>query len=117
MKAERTDDQRLQDIMEAIATIQRHPTDDHERFQRDEVLRWFFRAQVQIVGEACFKLSDAVRDANPEVPWRAIVGMRHILVHDYFDVEWEILWEVLQQRIEPLQAQIEAILQQRKAHD
>lgn len=116
MKGQRTDEQRLQDILDAIAAIQRHPADDHERFLRDEVLRWFFRSQVQIVGEASFKLSDAVREAHPEVPWRAIVGMRHILVHDYFDVEWEILWEVLPTRILPLRDQIQAILKVRAPH-
>ena len=116
MKGARTDDDRLRDILTAIATIQRHPTDDYERFQRDEVLRWFFRAQVQIIGEASFKLSDAVRDSHPEVPWPAIIGMRHILVHDYFDVEWEILWEVLQTHLSPLQSQITAILEKRGTH-
>jgi uncharacterized protein with HEPN domain len=117
MKGPRSDDLRLQDILDAIAAIQRHPTDDHERFLRDEVLRWFFRAQVQIIGEASFKLSEPVREAHPEVPWRAIVGMRHILVHDYFDVEWEILWEVLQTRIPQLRELIQAILKARAAHD
>jgi uncharacterized protein with HEPN domain len=116
MKGQRSDDQRLRDILEAIATIRRHLTDDRERFLRDEVLRWFFRAQVQIVGEASFKLSEAVREAHPEVPWRSIIGMRHILVHDYFEVEWEILWEVLQTRILPLRKQIEAILEEREVH-
>ncbi len=117
MKSERTDDQRLRDILEAIAAIGRHATDDHGRFQRDEPLRWFFRAQVQIIGEASFKLSDAVRHAHSDVPWKSIIGMRHILVHDYFDVEWEVLWEVLQTRIAPLRAQVEAILKAREAHD
>jgi uncharacterized protein with HEPN domain len=117
MKSPRSDDQRLRDIWEAIAAIERHATGDHARFQGDETLRWFFRAQVQIVGEASFKLSESVRAAHPEVPWRSIVGMRHILVHDYFDVEWDVLWEVLQTRIAPLRAQIEAILKERKIHD
>ena len=117
MKGQRSDEQRLRDILEAIATIERHATDDHERFARDEPLRWLFRSQVQIIGEASFKLSDALRGAHPEVPWRAIVGMRHILVHDYFEVEWDVLWEVLQTRIVPLRGQIEAILQERVAHD
>jgi uncharacterized protein with HEPN domain len=117
MKGQRTDDQRLRDILEAIATIERHATDDHDRFRRDEPLRWMFRSQVQIIGEASFKLSASVRDAHPEVPWRAIVGMRHILVHDYFDVEWDVLWEVLQTHIAPLRAQMEAILKEREAHD
>ena len=74
MKRERTDDQRLQDILVAIATIERHATDDHGRFQRDEPLRWFFRSQVQIIGEASFKLSETVRAAYPEVPSTNIVG-------------------------------------------
>jgi uncharacterized protein with HEPN domain len=116
MKSIRSDEQRLRDILDAIAAIHRHPWDDHELYLRDEVLRWFFRSQVQIVGEAIYKLSDAFRKAHPEVPWRAIIGMRHILVHDYFDVEWEILWRVLQTRITPLKAQIEAILSRLDAH-
>ncbi len=116
MKGQRGDDQRLRDILDAIATIARHATDDHDRFQRDEPLRWLFRAQVQIIGEASFKLSDAVRAAHPEVPWRSIIGMRHLLVHEYFDVEWEVLWEVLQTRIAPLREQIETILKARETH-
>jgi uncharacterized protein with HEPN domain len=43
--------------------------------------------------------------------------MRHILVHDYFEVEWDILWEVLQHRIGPLRAQIASILGEREIHD
>ena len=117
MKGQRSDDQRLRDILAAITVIERHATDDHDRFQRDEPLRWMFRSQVQIIGEASFKLGDAVRDAHPEVPWRSNIGMRHILVHDYFEVEWEVLWKVLQTRIAPLREQIEAILQEREAHD
>jgi uncharacterized protein with HEPN domain len=60
MKGQRSDDQRLRDTLEAIATIERHVSDDHERFQRDEPLRWMFRAQVQIIGGACFRLSDTI---------------------------------------------------------
>lgn len=71
---------------------------------------------MQIIGEASFKLSDAVRDAHSEVPWKSIIGMRHILVHDYFDVEWDVLWEVLQTRLAPLRAQVEAIFKEREAH-
>ena len=111
----RSDDERLRDILEAIAAIKRHATDDLDRYQRDEPLRWFFRAQVQIIGEACFKLSEAVRDSHPEVPWRAITGMRHILVHDYFEADWDVLWETLQTHVELLRAQIASIVERRSA--
>lgn len=117
MKSGRSNEQRLRDILDAIDAIHRHTWNDQDLFNRDEVLRWFFRAQVQIVGEAIYKLTESFRNAHPEVPWRAIIGMRHILVHDYFDVEWEILWRVLQTRIPPLKEQIEAILKGMNHHD
>lgn len=117
MKSPRSDEQRLRDILDAIETIQRHSWTNHELFNTDEVLRWFFRAQVQIVGEAIYKLSESFRKTHPQVPWRAVIGMRHILVHEYFDVEWEILWRVLQTRIPPLKADIETILNEIDRHD
>jgi uncharacterized protein with HEPN domain len=117
MKSPRSDEDRLRDILDAIDAIHRHSWNDQELFNRDEVLRWFFRAQVQIVGEAIYKLSESFRKAHPQVPWRAVIGMRHILVHDYFDVEWEILWRVLQTRIPPLKADIDAILNDMDHHD
>jgi uncharacterized protein with HEPN domain len=117
MKSPRSDELRLRDILEAIDAIQRHPWQDHARFLQDEVLRWFFRSQVQIVGEATYKLSAEFRNAHPTVPWRAVIGMRHILVHDYFDVEWEILWRVLQTRIAALKTDVEAILRSLESHD
>jgi uncharacterized protein with HEPN domain len=117
MKSPRTDEQRLHDILDAIDAIHRHPWNDQELFNRKEVLRWFFRSQVQILGEAIYKLSESFLKTHPQVPWRAIIGMRHILVHDYFDVEWEILWRVLQTRIPPLKADIKAILNDMNHHD
>lgn len=65
MSGKRSDRQRLQDIVDAIAAIARHPCHDYERFLRDEPLRWFFRTQIQIIGEASFKLSQAERDGHP----------------------------------------------------
>lgn len=117
MKSPRSDEQRLRDIIEAIDAIQRHPWQDHARFLQDEVLRWFFRSQVQIVGEATYKLSAGFRNAHHAVPWRAVIGMRHILVHDYFDVEWDILWRVLQTRIPAFRTKVEAILGGLETHD
>lgn len=52
MKSIRSDEQRLRGILDAIGAMHRHPWDDYEPYLRDEVLRWFFRSQVQIVGEA-----------------------------------------------------------------
>ena len=63
-----------------------------------------------IVGEAAWSLSQAIKDASPQVPWRKIQGMRHIMVHDYFKVDWDIVYSTERQDIPMLKPQIEAIL-------
>jgi uncharacterized protein with HEPN domain len=66
--------------------------------------------QVEIVGGAVFKLDRKFKSDHPEVPWKKIEGTRHILVHEYFDVDWGVLWDILQWHIEPLRLQVQKIL-------
>jgi uncharacterized protein with HEPN domain len=63
-----------------------------------------------IVGEAAWRLSKAVKDAHPHVPWRQIEGMRHILVHDYFKVDWNIVYITAQTHIPAFKPVVEEIL-------
>jgi len=106
----RRDEERLRDILEAIATVHAHPVGTREDYEADEVKRWFYLKQVEIIGEAGWKLSDALKTAHPEIPWSRISGMRHILVHDYWQVDWDLLWRVLTREIDLLKGQVEAIL-------
>ena len=69
---------------------------------------WFY--QLQIIGEACGRLSDDFRARHPEMPWRAITGMRHHLVHGYFDIDPDIGWVAVTERIPQLKNQIQAAL-------
>lgn len=110
MKQPRRDAERLRDVLEAIAAIQRHQTESFEEFAADEVLRGFTLKEVEIIGEAVLKTSRALKDAHPEVPWQAIEKTRHVFVHDYFAIEWDKLWDVVTRHLEPLREQIEAIL-------
>ena len=66
--------------------------------------------RLQIIGEACRKLSDGFRDRHPEVPWRQIVGMRHHLIHGYFGIDPDVVWAAVSERIPDLKAQIQAAL-------
>jgi uncharacterized protein with HEPN domain len=109
----RSDDERLLDILDAIAAIHRHPSADRARYDADELLRFFLLKQVEIIGEAVFRLGDPTRAAHPEVPWDKVMRTRHILVHDYFDVDWSILWDILQNHIEPLGIEVERIVRER----
>jgi uncharacterized protein with HEPN domain len=63
-----------------------------------------------IVGEAAWCLSRSIKDQNPYVPWKQIEGMRHIMVHDYFKVDWDIVFTTARDHIPALKPQIEAIL-------
>jgi uncharacterized protein with HEPN domain len=65
-------------------------------FEEDEVLRLALRHLLQIVGEAAGRVSQPFREANPEIPWDEIVGMRHRVVHDYMGIDEEVVWKTIQ---------------------
>lgn len=65
---------------------------------------------IEIVGEAAFQISKPTRDELPSIPWEDIIGMRHRLVHVYFDINIDILWQTVQSDLPTLIAQIESLL-------
>jgi uncharacterized protein with HEPN domain len=65
---------------------------------------------VEIIGEAASKLSAELQTANPQIPWRAIVGMRNRLVHGYFDVDLDEVWSTITRDLPILIAQIEPLM-------
>jgi uncharacterized protein with HEPN domain len=65
---------------------------------------------IQIIGEACRKISGESKNAHPQIPWTKIIGMRHRLVHEYFRVDAEIVWEVVSQDIPTLIPMIEPLV-------
>jgi len=67
--------------------------------------------RLQIIGEACRGLSEEFRSRHPEIPWRAIVGMRHHLVHGYFTIDPDIVWVAITERVPELERQIRRALE------
>jgi uncharacterized protein with HEPN domain len=110
MKSPRGDRFRLQDILDAIDVVIRCLPAQRSAFDADPMLQSHVLRHVIIVGEATFRLSRELKGRNPNVPWDKIEGMRHILVHDYFKVDWDIVYATARTDVPALKPQIEAIL-------
>jgi len=81
-----------------------------ERFMGDETLQRAFVRSLEIIGEATKKVPDEFRARYPIVEWRAMAGMRDRLIHNYFGVDYELVWDVVQNRIPALRVQIALII-------
>jgi len=83
----------LQDILDAIISIKEFLEDvDYESFRNDKKTQYAVIRALEIIGEASKKVPIEVRDNYAVIPWRSITGMRDKLVHDYFGVDTEVVW-------------------------
>jgi uncharacterized protein with HEPN domain len=106
----RSDALLLRDILDAIETIRQYLPADRSTFDASPPLQSHILRHVMIVGEASWRLSQALKAQNPHIPWKQIAGMRHILVHDYFRVDWGVVFTTAKHDIPAFKPQIEAIL-------
>lgn len=80
-----------------------------EEFDRDENLRLALAHLLQTIGEAARRVSREFQKAHPEIPWAGIVGMRHKVVHDYMDVDEDVVWKTSIEEIPRLVAALERL--------
>ena len=78
--------------------------------ETDRLLNLALIRLLEIIGEAARAVSPALRQAHPEIPWRQMVGMRDRLIHGYFDVDLDIVWETVTQDLPALIFHLEQII-------
>ena len=107
----KNDRERILDMQEAILRVEKYATRGKRAFENDELIQNWIIHHLQIIGEAAARVTQEFREQYPDIPWTQIVGMRNILVHNYFGVDTEIVWSVVEKDIPELKEHIEQILQ------
>lgn len=106
----RRDEQRLSDILESLDWIAKAISGRTEAgFVADETLCYAVAHRLTTVGEAVARLSPELKSRCGSVPWQDIVGLRNILVHEYFGIHWPLVWQTAADHVPVLLAQIGAI--------
>jgi uncharacterized protein with HEPN domain len=107
MREPERDQSRLEDILSAINCVEEYTKNLTENQLKEDRLRLHATIyNVQIIGEAIYKLTKEFKQEHPDTPWHLIEKMRHILVHDYFRINFDILWIVITEDIPLLKEQV-----------
>lgn len=102
----------LRHILEAIARALAYVEAGYDAFKADLKTQDAVIHNLQIIGEATKQISSETRAAHPEVPWKNMAGMRDRIVHDYFGVSLEIVWDVVENHLPPLRESIRGLVPQ-----
>jgi len=114
----RRDDQRLEDILQALDWIASAVSGfTEEKFLSDDVRCFAVARQLTVVGEAAANVSAQTREKYPAIPWRDIVAFRNILVHEYFGTSWNRVWETVSDQAPILRAKIAAIAEAERSQN
>jgi len=98
-------------VRDACDRILEYTTGGSDAFRKDARTQDAVIRNIEIIGEAVKNLSDELRDANPDVPWKRMAGMRDRMIHGYFGVDIDLVWEVVETHVPELRGRVERLLE------
>ena len=103
----------LEDIMEAIAKIERYIANlSFEEFIKKEMVIDATVRNFEVIGEAVKRIPENIKRKYPDVEWKKIAGLRDILIHEYFAIDLEILWDIIKNKLPEFKRNISKILEE-----
>jgi len=109
--SERDDSVYLNDMLDSITAIKEFISGlDYPAFIEDRKTYSATVRELEVIGEASGKISEALKAQHPEIDWRTIKDFRNVLAHEYFNINSEILWDIVQNKLKPLKNQIAVLV-------
>ncbi|MCI0470714.1 MAG: DUF86 domain-containing protein [Candidatus Aminicenantes bacterium] len=100
MNSKRDWEDYLEDIRDAIEAIEEFIFDmEYEEFIRDRKTSFAVVRSLEIIGEAAKSIPNSVRDKYPGIPWQDMAGMRDIMIHHYFGIDYLVVWKTIREDI------------------
>ena len=110
MREKIRDKGRLEHILEAINYACEYTDNiNFEDLKNNKMLQFAVIKNLEIIGEASYKLTNEFKDNHPEIEWKQIISMRHFLVHGYYDVDEIIIWDTVKKDLPPLREKIQKL--------
>ena len=111
MKSQLSDKARLNHILDAINAIEQYTKEvSFEEFTKSSEKTFATVKQLEIIGEAANRITEDTRNLDRDIEWSKIIGLRNILVHDYYIVDHSVIWEIVEDELAKLRLQIEALI-------
>jgi len=98
---------RIRHVIDAISEIENYTKDSsYKDFSENSMMQNACIRQLGIIGEACNRISDNIKAENTDIEWKAIIGLRNIVIHQYFGVDIHVIWEVIELELPKLKRQM-----------